>query len=157
MINTEGKKDLSKPLLKLWITWVSMFGALAIYIPVCHLSGDVIKADMEADIPLELMKNILLGISAAEIVMAYFIRRIMLTPRKPLEAYQMKERYAAAAVLVSLAISESIGIYGLLLFFIGEEISAFYTFIAISATAIIFYCPKADEFERFTKYQQNIF
>jgi hypothetical protein len=49
------------------------------------------------------------------------------------------------AVMVSLALSESIGIYGLVLFFLGSTIQTLYLFMVISACAMIFFRPKKEE------------
>jgi hypothetical protein len=51
-------------------------------------------------------------------------------------------------VIVSLALSESIGIYGFVLFLLGDSFQTLYTFIAVSALAMIFYRPKRKELEK---------
>jgi hypothetical protein len=51
------------------------------------------------------------------------------------------------AMLVSLALSESIGIFGFLLFLFGDNFQVLYTFIAVSALAMFFYRPKREELE----------
>jgi hypothetical protein len=53
----------------------------------------------------------------------------------------------AVAMVVSLALSESIGVYGLVLFFLGESFRTLYIFIGISALAIFLYRPKREELE----------
>ena len=52
------------------------------------------------------------------------------------------------AVITTLALAESIGIYGLLLFLLGGDFKTLYTFIIVSALAMIFYRPKREELER---------
>ena len=54
----------------------------------------------------------------------------------------------AAVVIISLALSESIGIYGLVLFLLGGGFKTLYTFIAVSALAMVFYRPKREEMEK---------
>jgi len=49
--------------------------------------------------------------------------------------------------IVSLALSESIGIYGLVLFFLGDGFGTLSTFLGISALAIYFHRPKKEELE----------
>jgi hypothetical protein len=53
-------------------------------------------------------------------------------------------------MVVSLALSESIGIYGLVLFFLGESFRTLYIFLGISALAIFLYRPKREELEALT-------
>jgi hypothetical protein len=90
-----------------------------------------------------MIKKLLAAVSGVELVFAYLIRKFMLK-RKLSDPAQNLQRYTAA-VIVSLAISESIGIYGLVLYLLGEELSTLYTFIGISAMAMIFYRPKENE------------
>ncbi len=154
MLRTEERESVRKSFLTIWIIWASMFGSLAIYVLICLMLGDKIKSGVSPDVPVQLIKNILAVVSAAEIVIAYVIRRLMLTARKSPGTSQVAGRYSAA-VLISLAISESIGIYGFILFLLGEGFPMPYIFIAISATAMIFYRPKTDEFEQFSSYLNN--
>ena len=50
-------------------------------------------------------------------------------------------------MFVSLALSEFIGIMGLVLFFLGDNFQVLYTFMAISALAMFFYRPRREELE----------
>jgi len=50
-------------------------------------------------------------------------------------------------MIVSLALSESIGIYGLVLFLLGDSFQTLYIFISISALAMFFYRPKREDLE----------
>ena len=52
-----------------------------------------------------------------------------------------------AAMIVSLALSESIGVYGLVLFLIGDSFQTLYIFIGISVVAMFFYRPKREDLE----------
>jgi hypothetical protein len=149
MLNIEEKKQINI----IRIIWASMLGTLAVYVLIACMFGGQIKADIGPDIPVGLIKNILILVSAVEIVAAGFIRRFILTIRKPADASRIAKRYVAA-VIVSLAMSESVGIYGLILFLIGEGFPTLYTFIALSAGAMIFYRPKTDEFEQFVAVEQ---
>ena len=49
------------------------------------------------------------------------------------------------AVIASLAMSESIGIYGLVLFLLGKNAMDLYLLVGISAAAMFYYRPKKDE------------
>lgn len=51
-------------------------------------------------------------------------------------------------MIVTLAIAESVAIYGLLLLFLGKDFQSLYIFTAVSAAAMIVHRPKMDEVER---------
>jgi hypothetical protein len=50
-------------------------------------------------------------------------------------------------VIVSLVLCDSIGIFGLVLFFLNDSFRTLHFFIGISALAMYFYRPKREEFE----------
>ena len=60
-----------------------------------------------------------------------------------------------SAMLLSLALSESIGIYGLVLFFLGDSFQTLYIFIGISALGMFNYRPKREEIEKFAVAMQT--
>jgi hypothetical protein len=49
------------------------------------------------------------------------------------------------AVIVVLALAESVGIYGMVLFFIGKDAVSFYQLMILAAAAMIFFRPKKEE------------
>lgn len=53
----------------------------------------------------------------------------------------------ATALIVSLALSEGIGICGVVLFLLGDGFQTLYIFTGISALAIYFHRPKKEELE----------
>jgi len=50
-------------------------------------------------------------------------------------------------MVISLALSESIGLYGFVLFLLGDGFRTLYIFVGISALALFFYRPKREEIE----------
>ena len=158
-----GEKKNDKNILTLWIIWVAMIGSLAMYIIICHLMGDEISRNAKSDLPIDMMRRILSLIAAIELLIAYYLRKFMLSGRiKSLgmtptgsNAITSKQpphiaRYTIA-MIISLALSESIGIYGLLLFLLGDNFNTLYTFIGVAAFAMYFFRPKGYEIEMLAK------
>jgi hypothetical protein len=159
MVEAQGKDAIDKGMRILWFLWGAMVCFLLIYIFVCHQLGEGFGGDGGADIPVVLLRNIFFILAAAELVMSYFLRRFMLKDRSRVAGAAMVRQASAlnqspfliryfAAVVISLALSESIGIYGLVLFLLGGGFKTLYTFIGISALAMVFYRPKREEMER---------
>jgi len=158
MVGTPEKEANEKPLLTLWIIWSGMFGALFIYVFICHQWGEEIRRNASSNFPLDLMRNISYGISIFTLILTHFLRKHILPgrPYSPEPMYwktpsltiqpSLLGRYTTAMV-VSLVLSEFIGIIGLVLFFLGDNFQVLYTFMAISAIAMFFYRPNKEEFE----------
>jgi hypothetical protein len=159
MLEVQEKEATNKGMLTLWIIWAAMLGSLLIYIVICHQLGVGFKSAEGSDLPLGLLRSILFGMGAVALLIAYFMRRSMLSARTGFSKSKPGERMVgwnappflakyATAVIISLALSESIGIYGLILFLLGESFQTLYTFIVVSALAMVFYRPKREELER---------
>ena len=153
MLVPEEKEAIEKGFSSVLIIWGAMLASLFIYVFISHVAGDQIRQTQNSGIPIALMRNILFGIAAAELVLTYYLRKKMLTGRPegptsdiPLKSDQPKPlaRYTTA-IIVSLAICESIGIYGLMLFLLGDEYQTLYIFIGVAAIAMVFFRPKREE------------
>jgi hypothetical protein len=151
-------RELNRHFLTLWIIWGAMLSSLAMYLLICHAAPGI-QAERPMEVSLGLLRNILLGVSAAELLILYFIRRSMFSPTargplnrriesKPLISKRMFMSKYVSMVIISLAISESLGIYGLVLFILGDNYSTLYTFVLISILAMVAFRPKAVELER---------
>lgn len=142
----------------LWFIWVGIFGSLPIYVLICHLAGDEIRPTLGSNFPLDLLRNVLYGVAIFTLLLTPFLRKFMLagrsrgpgptTSQPPLISNQTSPmaKYAIAMV-VSLALSESIGIYGFVLFLFGDNFQKLYIFVGFSALAMFFYRPKREELE----------
>jgi len=158
-----GEKKIDKNMLTLWIIWAAMLGSLAMYVIIAHLMGDEIGRNANPDFPVEMMRRILYLVSAIELLIAYYLRKFMLSGRikglgmTPTGAGAINSKqppYLAKysiTMIISLALSESIGIYGLLLFLLGDNFNTLYTFIGVSAIAMYFFRPKRYEIEMLAK------
>jgi hypothetical protein len=135
---------------------MAMLGTLLIYVIICRQFGHEIQQAANIQLPIPNLKYIFLGLSIGTLLLAHHLRRIMLTVRSAGPVLKLADQPSypsqpqtlgkyTAAVIVSLAFSESIGIYGLVLFFLGESLNTFYTFIIVSAFAMFYYRPKQEE------------
>lgn len=163
-METSQKQTLESRILVMWIIWCAMIISLGVYIGICVLISDKMRQTMSEGFPLVLIRNIFFGISIIELIAIYFIRKIML--RKPeldpgslsetepvkQDSVNMPAKYLSAMV-ISLALCESIGIYGLVLFFLGGSFQTMYTFMIISAAGMLFYRPKREEVEALSREQ----
>ena len=101
---------------------------------------------------------ILYGVAAVGLILAYFIRKYMLhrasskplseeTGNTPGQISPYIARYKPA-VVVSLAIAETIAAFGLTIFFMNGNMSTFLIFLAIALVGLFLYRPKFEEVEK---------
>jgi|LQYC01.1.fsa_nt_gi hypothetical protein len=104
-------------------------------------------------------KNIFYGLTVGSLLLANFLKKLLLKvktdhshqtlidPTPVRHQPPFVTRYFNA-VIVSLAVSESIGLYGFVLFFFSADFPIPYTFMAISAAAMFYFRPKIEELNR---------
>ena len=156
------KGTVENKLLVMWIIWGVMVGSLVFYIVFCNLIGDQIRRPMGPDFPLVLLRNILLGIGIVALIATHFIRKFILrkpsggpgsastSQPSPQDLAKIYAKYTIA-MLIYLALCESVGIYGLVLFFLGGSFQVMYTFMIISAAGMFYYRPKREEIDALSR------
>lgn len=151
MIPNEEIEKLDKGLLTLNLIWAAMLISLFIYLFVGIYIKDTLRITMEKDV-VDMLRNALYLVSLITLIATRFIRKLILSGKDintDQSSYKSDQprglaRYTSAMV-VSLAMTESIGIYGLVLFFLGKNEVDLYLFILISAATMLIYRPKRDE------------
>ena len=141
--------ELGKRLLALKIIWIVIFISLAIYlfIGLQFIKEMQISVDDKA---IVIIKPVLYVLAFITFIMTGIFRKFLLSVKK--QQVQTGDNYQeniiqkyTVAVIASLALSESIGIYGLVLFFLGKNTTDLYLLILISAAAMLMYRPSKDE------------
>jgi hypothetical protein len=159
---TDREEALRKRLNTILIIWLVFLLSLAVYAAVFYIAGEQIKASGgKSEAPVKLLRLVFAGVSVFQIVVSFFLRKKlpggMLAQSKLLDHAKLRSdeeynlRIASSqyliAVLISLAISESIALYGIVLFILGADYNTLLTFVGISALAMVLHCPRQSELE----------
>ena len=150
-------RQLKAGMFKVWTVWIAMFLTLVLaLIFAVLLGGDIEQRHHPRHI--NQITQILYGVSVVGLGLAYFIRKYMLhrasskplpenTNNTPGQISPYISRYKPA-VVVSLAIAESIAAFGLTIFFMAGNLTPFLIFLAISLVGLFLYRPKFEEVEK---------
>lgn len=152
-MKTDEDNSLKKGMLKIWIIWGAMFTSLCIYIAICHLLEPTWIAVATPDFPVDTLKNLLYAAAFIILLLSNYIRKYIMKSHSSARLTSSDHitsmttmppvliRYQIA-VLISLALSESIAIFGIIIFLLTKDMNTFYIFIAISAAAMLYHVPK---------------
>ena len=154
---TREVRQLKAGMFKVWTVWIAMFLTLVLSLIFVFLLGKNIEQRHHPHIVWQITQ-ILYGVSAVGLILAYFIRKYMLhrasskplpteTGNTPGQISPYIARYKPA-VVVSLGIAESIAAFGLTIFFMNGNLSTFLIFLAISLCGLFLYRPKFEEVEK---------
>ncbi len=154
-----GDKEMLRSAMKVnWVIWGAMLLSLGVYIFVAHLLKAELKTAAWKDLSLATLRTILFVIAFMEYPLIHYLRKKMVSGSEagrrfrtasqtlPSRGHPANIQYTSALV-VSLALAESMAIYGLVLFLLAKDMRSMYVLTAFSAVAMIIYRPKMEELE----------
>lgn len=134
------------------LLWGAIFASLGIYFVVCSSIEKNLQINIDIDFPLETLKYTFFGISFITLFVVHYLRKFLLRPTNPVSSSRQTQpvkhpalvKYTVA-ILITSALLESIGIYGVVLFLLAKDTSSLYQLLIISAVAMLFFRPRKDE------------
>jgi len=139
------KSDLFLP----WLIQGVMLASLVVYIIVCITLGDQIQQPLP-EAQRILIRTILYVVAIVTFPMTNLLRYIQLSlnqtmPFSSIEPEgEAKKRYLVT-VIVSMSLIESMGIFGFVMFVLGDNLNTLYIFTGLSALGLFLYRPKVHE------------
>jgi hypothetical protein len=142
-------EELGKGLLTLKAIWFSMLVSLALYLFVGLQVATNIQIPMNEE-TFVVLKSGFYVLAFVTLIITPYVRKLILSaksqnrPATPGHRHPVLQKYTTA-MIVAWALSESIGIYGLILFLLGKNTTDLYLLLLVSATAMFMYRPRRDE------------
>ncbi len=131
-MNDSSPAPLIPPKITWWILWGALLNAVIIYVVVLQVS----PPEPGKEGSWLMLRNILLGVAIVSIVISFGIR-LFVTRRLVENPNPAVVQKAFASYIVSLALSESAAIFGLVLAFTGAPLSDYLAFFVIGGLALI--------------------
>ena len=148
---SEAATELDKAWTMIRIIWSVLVGSLGVYLLVCISVQDTL-APLSPGLPIAAMRVIFFGMAMVTVIGTSYLRKAMLqiSESDPSAVLARRHQQPAAgkyltAIIVAMALCESIGIYGVVLFLLSKDAISLYLFILISATAMYYYRPRKEE------------
>jgi len=143
------ERETERGMTVLKIIWIAMLASLAAYLVIGHLAAPNVPLSVNAK-TFASLRMALYAIGLVTLIAAGYVRRLMLGGINRFDGSTPAPRSAAiqkytSAVIISLALCESVGIYGLVLFLLGKHTLDLYLLLGISAAAMIYYRPNKEE------------
>jgi hypothetical protein len=151
MLQKQELDQINKGFTKIMVIWIALVGSLVFYLVICKAAESQVQVSME-DSRLEVFKYALFIMSALTLAGAYLLRKILMGKvARPVQggalqpdAHPAVGKYLIVIVIV-MALSESIGIYGMVLFFISKDAMSLYQLMTLSAAAMVVFRPRKEE------------
>lgn len=138
-------QDLSKQIKIMKIMWGSMLFSLLVYFLISLGQINIFNIVLNKELS-DKIRPILYVISIITLIATRFIRKLWLKkgPVSPLAPNPEIARYRGAMV-ISLSLSEAIGVYGVILYAMGKNKTDLYLLLLVAVAAMIMYRPKKGE------------
>lgn len=142
--------ELDKGMRTMTVIWAAMLFSLVVYLLLATQIGATVKTALTPDV-LDLLRTIFYLLAVAILCATRFVRRSVLAGKgvanqkaSPTLSHPLLQKYLAA-MLIALALSESVGIFGFVLFLLGGQTVDLYLLIGLAAVAMLAYRPRKDE------------
>jgi len=144
---------------KAWMTmniiWFALLASLGIYVFI----GLAIQTDMQVqmdDQVINMLRVILIGMAAFELILTIVLRKAVSSGKLGKLFFAQKSNYHSAEtdpvmgkytvmIIISSVIAESVGIYGLVLYFLSQNMTDLVSFNCAAAVAMVFLRPRKEE------------
>ncbi len=148
--------ELSKALLPMRFFWFFLFLTPIFYLLAGLYLEPTLKGSFDKK-SLETVKMALYVVSFVTLVSTGYVRNHILSSQGSRQNKNrsfndaMMQRYFVS-MLVALTLAESIGIYGLVLFYLGKDRVDLYLLSFVSAVSMLFYFPKKEHLRALTQH-----
>lgn len=137
----QSKSDLILP----WMVVGMMVAMLVAYVVVCHLFGEQLQQPLPQSQRV-LIRTILYALAIVTFPLTNLIRHIQLRLNQTMPGDKLSKSRYLLTVTVSMVLVESVGIFGLVMFILGDDFNTLYIFTGLSALGMFLYRPKPDEY-----------
>lgn len=162
LIDPNEMKKLDAGLKVILVIWGAILASLGVYLVVCIYLQESLHINTAPDLPLDTLKYALLGVSCVTLCVVPFLRKSMMRPNKPAAKAGFATSIQHPAIgkytvvtVVTLAMLESIGIYGVVLFLLSKDTMTLYLFLMISAGSMIYFRPRKEELVNIAEQMDN--
>jgi hypothetical protein len=160
------EQDDMKQLVSGWrivlLIWGAILASLGVYLIVCLNIGTALQVNIAPDFPLTTLKYALFGVACVTLVVVFILRKFLLNPdRSGLNSTHTTSAQHPAitkytqAVVITSALLESIGIYGVVLFLLAKDTRSLYQLLIISAAAMVYFRPRKEELLKLAKQMKE--
>ena len=152
MLGRVEPEQLKSDLILPWVIQGFMLATLAAFLIVCIAFGDQIQEPLP-EAQRVLIRTILYVVAIVTFPMTNLIRYIQLRLNQTMPYSHATPRMVAKSrylvtVIVSMSLIESVGIFGFVMFILGDNFNTLYIFSGLSALGMFLYRPKLDEYTR---------
>lgn len=114
---------------------------------ICQVYSDTIQIGMDEQQRI-VIRTVLYVVAIITFPLMKFMRHVLLHLNLKAEGGSSPKSRYLLTIIISMAIAESIGVYGFVMYVLGDSYNTLYIFISLSALAMFLYRPKVEEYQQ---------
>jgi hypothetical protein len=128
--------------------WFALFASLILYVFIAPLVFDTSALSLSPE-GYQSLRMALYGFTVLTLIATWLIRRYLMAATHTKKSAKSQQHPAIAryllVMIISMGMSEAIGVYGLVLYVLGKSSQDLYLLTLLSAAAMVLYYPKKEE------------
>lgn len=145
MLSQVEREQSMSDLILPWMVVVMMVAMLVAYVAVCHLFGEQLQQSLPQSQRV-LIRTIFYALAIVAFPLTNLIRHIQLRLNQTMPGDEPSKSRYLLTVTVSMVLVESVGIFGFVMFILGDDFNTLYIFTGLSVLGMFLYRPKPDEY-----------
>ena len=138
-----SEQQLQTDLVTAGIIRAASLMSLMTMLVICHIYAEKIQIDLDEQLRITI-RTILYVVTILTFPILKFVRHVMLRLQK--NNTPPKSRYLLA-ITVTMLIAESMGIFGFVMYVLGDSYNTLYIFTMLSALAMFLHKPNKEEYK----------
>ncbi len=132
-------------LLPHWLVWLAISLALVIYNIICIVFAQEIRLDWPESERI-VIRTVLYVIAIILFPLTNVIKHILIRLNQTMPGERSAEHRYLTTVVVSLFMVESVPVFGVVMFILGDDFNTLYIFSVLGALGLFLHRPKSDEY-----------
>jgi len=144
---TRTEQELQADLLLAGIMRAISLMILILLIIICHIYTDTLQIKMEESDRI-VLRTILYMLAILTFPVMKFMRHVLLRLNQRVGSERSAKSRYLTTIIISMAVAESMGIYGFIMYVLGDSFNTLYIFVGLSALAMFLYKPDINEYRQ---------
>lgn len=137
---------LSHPdLVSHWLVSAALLSLVLVYNLVCHVWGNEIRFNLDESQRV-LIRSILYGLTIILFPLVKLLRHILLRLNQTMPGPKSARIRYLITVAVTSSLMETVGVFGFLMYILGDDFNTLYIFSLLTALGIFLHRPRLDEY-----------
>ncbi len=154
MFNSFDNNNVKADFTLAWLMIAILVVMQSIYIFICHQFGTQIQQVLSIEQRI-LLRTVFYGIAIATFPLTTLLRYILVRLNQTMPSQKTAAQRYLVTIIVSQAMMESVGIFGFVMYILGDDFNTLYIFSGLAVLVFFLQRPKQAEYQSIVEALQQ--